>query len=88
MDNPRKKNRVSSRKLNGKPSMTHQPHPRALSREIKSQEGDDERLLKKPVRKLATTKHISKDDYSSKVDLNNWTVYEIDYSDLNGADES
>ena len=88
MDNPRKKNRVSSRKLNGKPSMTHQSHPGALSREIKSQEGDGERLSKKPVRKLATIKQLSKDDYSSKVDLNHWTVYEIDYSDLNDADES
>ncbi len=88
MDNPRKKSRASSKKLNGKPFMTHQSNPRALSKGFKSQEGDDQRLSKKPVRKLATTKQISKDDYSFKVDLNHWTVYEIDYSDLKGVDES
>ena len=60
----------------GEPSITQQSHPRAL-------------LKTQSVRKLATTKQMSKEvDYSSKVDLNHWTVFEIEYSDLNDADES
>lgn len=60
----------------GKPSITQKTHPKAL-------------LKTAPVRKLATTKPMSKEgDYSSKVDLNHWTLYEIDYNDINDADES